>query len=93
MHQWFLQDEVWHAFYLDSIRALCGEAQIVYGIDPISDFVPEGATAHAGCEEALATSEPPTFQPADAPEPEPEPEAPLTVEKAHKPKRRSAKHK
>jgi len=80
MTQWFLKDDVWHAFELSDPGALCGEVRITYGVDPIADFVPAGGTAHTACEEAVAVATPPPFQPEPAPAPEPDAEPDATID-------------
>lgn len=43
---------VWHAYRDDGRISLCGEAQLTYNVDPISDSVPSGGTLHAACQRA-----------------------------------------
>lgn len=43
----------WHAYRDDGTIALCGEAQLTYNIDQISDALPAGATLHPACQAAL----------------------------------------
>lgn len=66
--QWFKQDDLWHAFRLSAPDALCGETKIVYGVDPISNFVPSGGQRHGACVAAVAGVDP-------TPEPAPEPKS------------------
>lgn len=49
----------WHAYRDDGTASLCGEAQLAYNVDPISDAVPSNGVLHLGCREALAVEQQP----------------------------------
>lgn len=49
----------WHAYRDDGNVSLCGEAQLAYNVDPISDAVPSDGVFHLGCREALAVEQQP----------------------------------
>lgn len=60
-------EDVWHIYREDSNVSLCGEAQLTYNVDQISDAVPDSGTLHLACREAEAAEDGPSYVPHEAP--------------------------